>query len=64
MSAPYTLEEFVADLRRISASAPAINDILRRVKPLAQRLAAAPDLRARPNPQCHALQGFGFHALH
>lgn len=64
MSAPYTLEQFVIDLRRISADARAVQDMLRRVKPLAQRLAAAPDLLARLNRQCDARQGFGFQVLH
>ena len=64
MTTPYTLEQFVCDLRRISGEAPAAKEQLTRVKPLAQRLAASPDLRARLNRECDADQGFGFQVLH
>lgn len=60
----YTLEAFVAALRGISASAANVHEILERVKPLAQRLAASVDLRSRCNRQCDEAQGFGFQLLH
>ena len=64
MPPPYTLTQFVTDLRGIAAGNPPLKDLLIRVKPLAQRLAASADLRARLNRACDAQQGFGFQVLH
>ena len=43
----YTLQAFVSALREITAANDDATDIIKRVRPLAQRLAASPDLRAR-----------------
>lgn len=64
MPEPYTLQQFVGDLRQITAGDPPVKEILSRLRPLAQRLAASPDLRARCNRQCDEQQGFGFQILH
>lgn len=64
MTDSYTLPQFVTDLRRITAGVPEFRKILAEVKPLAQRLAASPDLRARCNRECDVQQGFGFQVLH
>lgn len=64
MTDSYTLQHFVDDLRRITASSPQIRKILADVRPLAQRLAASEDLRRRCNRECDARQGFGFQLLH
>ena len=60
----YTLEAFVADLRDAAAGGGNTADLLKRVQPLAQRLAASQDLRSRCNRQCDPVQGFGFQLLH
>ena len=41
----YSLAQFVTALRRITASVTDERDILRQVAPLAERLAANPDLK-------------------
>ncbi len=64
MTESYTLQHFVADLRRITAGSPQTGAILQQVKPLARRLAASPDLRERCNRECDEQQGFGFQLLH
>ena len=64
MSDAYTLQEFAAGLRGITAGNDDITDIIKRVRPLAQRYAASPDLRARCNRECDPVQGFGFQTLH
>jgi predicted metal-dependent enzyme (double-stranded beta helix superfamily) len=64
MADAYTLDAFVADLRAAVGGAATEKAILAGVKPLAVRLAASPDLRARVTRQCDAEQGFGFQLLH
>lgn len=64
MTDPYTLQQCVADLRKITAGDPQISAILRQVKPLTRRLAASSDLRERYSLECDAQQGFGFQLLH
>lgn len=60
----YTLPEFVEDLRRIARSTPDTNQLIKALRPLATRLAASPDLRARCRKECDEEQGFGFQLLH
>ena len=63
MTKPYTLQQFVAALRDATVGTPPVAEILARVRPLAQRFAASPDLHARCNRECDEQQGFGFQLL-
>ena len=60
----YRLAEFVDDLRAIARSSDDVNQVIARIKPIAARLAASPDLRARCRNECDPEQGFGFQLLH
>ncbi|TAK41980.1 MAG: hypothetical protein EPO29_07240 [Betaproteobacteria bacterium] len=64
MPGSYTLQQFVAELRAITASRPQVSAILQQVKPLARRFATSSELRGRCNLQCDEQQGFGFQLLH
>lgn len=64
MAETYSLQQFIDDLRGLAAGNPATRDLLVRLKPLAQKLAASADLRARLNRECDPAQGFGFQVLH
>jgi predicted metal-dependent enzyme (double-stranded beta helix superfamily) len=60
----YDLAQFIDDLRAIARSTSDVNEIIVRTKPIAARLAASPDLRARCTKECDPEQGFGFQLLH
>ena len=60
----YTLPQFVADLRAIAAGTSDPREVITRTKPIAIRLAASDDLRARCRKECDEAQGFGFQILH
>jgi predicted metal-dependent enzyme (double-stranded beta helix superfamily) len=64
MNELFTLNEFVHQLRSIAVENDDVTDIIKRVRPLAQRLAASPDLLARCNREADPVQGFGFQTLH
>jgi predicted metal-dependent enzyme (double-stranded beta helix superfamily) len=64
MTNSYTLDQYVRDLRKITAqhSDPvAITDL---VAPLAKKFAQSPELRRPGYRECDAEQGFGVHMLH
>ena len=60
----YSLERFVVDLKGIATGNNDQKEILQRVQPLAQKLAASDDLRSRIRKECDSVQGFGFQLLH
>jgi predicted metal-dependent enzyme (double-stranded beta helix superfamily)/rhodanese-related sulfurtransferase len=62
--APYTLDDFVQELRHITAATHDPQVIMRRVSPLAQRLAVAKDWLQPAHYLCDQEQGFGVHLLH
>lgn len=64
MDAEYSLLQFVADLRAITAATADEREILRRVAPLAERLAAQPGLQDALPIHSNAEQGFSFNLLH
>lgn len=64
MTAPYTLSMFVENLRAIVAESKDDKAIVKRVRPLAQRLASSPSWLEPHHFQCDQEQGFGFHLLH
>jgi len=61
---PYTLDRFVADLRRITATAPDERSLLAEVRPLARRCAMEKAWLAPSHYEAPAEQGFGAHLLH
>jgi predicted metal-dependent enzyme (double-stranded beta helix superfamily) len=60
----YTLDQFVADLRRTSAECRDEREILSRVRRLAPRLALAEGWVQRKYYDADSEQGFGVHVLH
>jgi predicted metal-dependent enzyme (double-stranded beta helix superfamily) len=60
----YTLENYVADLRRITAETDDEDEIIRRVGPLAQRLAVNKSWLEDKHYQTNAEQGFNAILLH
>ncbi len=60
----YTLTDFVRDLRTVTAATDDPQDIIRRVSPLAERLALAKDWLRPEHYTCDTEQGFGVHLLH
>jgi len=60
----YSLPRFVDDLRAIAAENGDVMEIIRRVGPLAQRLATTPDWVEPAYYRCDEDQGFGVHLLH
>ncbi len=60
----YTLDEFVAELRAITARTRDDRKIIAQVRPLARRLALAKTWLKPEHYQCNADQGFGVHLLH
>lgn len=60
----YTLDEFVDDLRRISARSRDEREIMSKVRPLAKRLALAKTWLEPEHYECDQKQGFGVHLLH
>jgi predicted metal-dependent enzyme (double-stranded beta helix superfamily) len=64
MDANYSLSQFVADLRSITATAADERAVLRQVAPLAERLAASSSLRSAPAIHSNVEKGFSFNLLH
>ena len=60
----YTIPEFIADLRRITAEADNEHDTLAKVAPLAKRAALSPGWRHERMYTADAEQGFGPTVLH
>lgn len=60
----YSLAQFVAALRSITASVIDERAVLRQVAPLAERLAANPNLRSEPALNSNVEKGFSFNLLH
>jgi predicted metal-dependent enzyme (double-stranded beta helix superfamily) len=64
MSEPYTLDQYVEDLRKIAAETDDEEEIISRVGPLAQRLAVDKAWLESKHYETNADQGFGVHLLH
>lgn len=60
----YGLSDFISDLRAITSECDDDKAIVRRVAPLAQKLAATPGWIEDQHRTCDAEQGFGVHLLH
>ena len=60
---PYTLEQYVADIRRISAEESDDNKITERIKPLAERFTADRSWFSSDYRVVDEEQGFGLHLL-
>ena len=60
----YTLDDFVGDLREISARTRDDREIIAKVRPLARRLALEKSWLKPEHYQCNEEQGFGVHLLH
>jgi predicted metal-dependent enzyme (double-stranded beta helix superfamily) len=60
----YTLDQFLVDFKAVTSVDSNAKDILKRIQPLAQSLAASDDLRGRIRKECDPVQGFGFQMLH
>lgn len=60
----YTIDDYVKDLRAITAEETDERSIVARVQPLAKRLANAPDWMTPTYWNCDEKQGFGVHLLH
>lgn len=60
----YTLDEFVDDLRRITAKSSDERKIISEVRPLVKRLALAKTWLEPKHYECDEEQGFGTHLLH
>lgn len=63
-ASPYTLENYVEDLRAITASTEDEGEIITRVQPLAQKLARERSWLKPQHYEANAEQGFGVHLLH
>ncbi len=64
MSEPYTLDQYVEDLRRITRETDDEDEIITRVGPLAQRLAIDKSWLQQEHYETDAEQGFLGHLLH
>lgn len=64
MSATYSLEDYIHDIRDITSAESQVSVITERIKPLAQRLAATPDWFKPEYRETDPEQGFGVHILH
>lgn len=64
MTSPYSLEQYVQDLRTITAEETDPVRITDRVAPLARRFAQAPGWLRLEHRECDPEQGFGVHLLH
>jgi predicted metal-dependent enzyme (double-stranded beta helix superfamily) len=64
MANSYTLEEYVRDLRSITAQETDPERITDRVAPLAKKFAQAPGWMRPEFRECDEEQGFGVHLLH
>ena len=64
MPRPYTLDCYVEDLRRITRKSESEDEIIRRVGPLAQRLAIEKSWLQQKHYETDTEQGFGAYLLH
>jgi predicted metal-dependent enzyme (double-stranded beta helix superfamily) len=64
MASPYSLEQYVQDLRTITAEETDPVRITDRVAPFAKKFAQAPGWLRPEHRECHEGQGFGVHVLH
>lgn len=64
MASPYTLEQYVQDLRAITAQETDPEKITERVEPLAKKFAREPSWMRPEYRECDEEQGFGVHLLH
>ena len=64
MTSPYTLDQYVGDLRAIAAQETDLEEITERVAPLAKKFADAPGWFRPEYRECDEEQGFGVHLLH
>jgi predicted metal-dependent enzyme (double-stranded beta helix superfamily) len=64
MTSPYSLEQYVQDLRTITAEETDPVRITDRVAPLARKFAQAPGWFRPEYRECDVEQGFGVHMLH
>ena len=64
MTIPYTLGQYVSDLRAITAKETDPVKITDLVAPLAKKFAQSPELRRPEYRECDDEQGFGVHLLH
>jgi predicted metal-dependent enzyme (double-stranded beta helix superfamily) len=64
MAVPYTLDQYVSDLRAITAKETDPVKITDLVAPLAKKFAQSPELRRPEYHECDDEQGFGVHLLH
>ena len=64
MTTPYTLEQYVRDLRTITAEETDPVKITDLVAPLAKKFAQSPEWLRPEYRECDAEQGFGVHLLH
>jgi predicted metal-dependent enzyme (double-stranded beta helix superfamily) len=64
MPGPYTLEQYVEDLRRITTETQDEDEIIGRVAPLARRLALDKSWLNGKHHETNPEQGFGAHLLH
>jgi predicted metal-dependent enzyme (double-stranded beta helix superfamily) len=64
MAVPYTLDQYVSDLRAITAKENDPVKITDLVAPLAKKFAQSPELRRPEYHECDDEQGFGVHLLH
>ena len=64
MATPYTLDQYVSDLRAIAAQETDPEKITKRVEPLAKRFASAPGWFRPQFRECDPEQGFSLHMLH
>lgn len=64
MSTPYTLDEYIRDLRTITAKETDPAKITDLVAPLAKKFARSPGWLRPEYHECDAEQGFGVHMLH
>ena len=64
MTSPYTLEQYIVDLRAIAAQEADPEKVTERVAPLAKKFADAPGWFRPEYRECDEEQGFGVHLLH
>jgi predicted metal-dependent enzyme (double-stranded beta helix superfamily) len=64
MTGPYSLEQYVQDLRSITAVETDPVRITERVAPFAKKFAQAPGWLRLEHRECDVEQGFGVHMLH
>jgi predicted metal-dependent enzyme (double-stranded beta helix superfamily) len=64
MTSPYTLDQYVQDLRKITAQETDPERITERVAPLAEKFAKEPGWFRPEYRECDPEQGFSLHILH